>query len=94
MADEPTPLVLAAEKPSEPVIKALRHWLVMAKSGELHAVIILGVTGAGGHRRSSAGSMGYANAVYLAELTKRDALNDAQRGEESFDPGELTDDDE
>ena len=92
--DKPTPLVLAERGPNKSVIRALRKWLVMAKDGNISGLILLGVSPTGGFTRSSAGDLRDADAVHLAALTHADAIESSRRREKSFDPDELTDDDE
>lgn len=94
VAGKLTPLSIAPREPNESVIRALRNWLVMAKTGDITGVIILGVSPAGGYTRSSGGDMSDADAVYMAEMTIAQATGSSMRREKPFSPDELTDDDE
>lgn len=67
-----------AEKPNQAVINALRGWLETAKSGELRGVVLLGVNADDTNVRSQAGEMGYANTVYLCQVTAQEIIHEAR----------------
>jgi hypothetical protein len=82
---DPIPLHVAKLEPDEEVVETLSFWLAKAQSGELQGIICLGVTTKGSHMRSSRGTMDYATAIYLAQLTISDAIEDAKKTERDFE---------
>lgn len=80
--DKPIRLVAPALKPDQAVVGALRDWLSQAKAGRIRGVILLGVDCDGMTLSTSKGSVGYANAVFMAQGVITESMNDAKMNEQ------------
>lgn len=83
MADQNKPLGLTSfrRQTDDKVAAMLKDWLKRARAGELQGVILMGVSSDGANERACAGTIGDANAVYLANQVIYDGIMDSRERE-------------